>query len=162
MVAETNAARKKQGLKQLDPSPVMLAHPRLDLYVDVDSKHNMEAVGCTSCHDGSGMETHFVLTAHSPRAIWVDQKTGESVLPEQVDASKLPADGHHGEDLSSMLAAVWPEEQITPAKVSDVHLTAARHDEHHAAPTTTPAASTHAASTPAASTPAASTHAAST
>src|SRR5688500_18474031 len=146
MVAETNAARKKQGLKQLDPSPVMLAHPRLDLYVDVDSKHSFEAVGCTSCHDGSGLETHFVLAAHTPRSIWVDQKTGESVLPEQLDLSKANGE-HHGEDLSSMLGVVWPKDQIVPAKVSDIHLAsagghatghaAAGHDDHHAAATTT-------------------------
>ena len=39
----------------------------LDLYADVDSKHSIEAVGCTSCHDGSGQETDFVVTAHMPR-----------------------------------------------------------------------------------------------
>ncbi len=143
MVAEANIARGKQGLKQLDPSPAMLAHPRLDLYVDIDSKHSFEAVGCTSCHDGSGQETHFVLTAHTPRAIWVDQKTGESVLPEQIDTAKI-TDGHHGEDLSSMLEAVWPEDELAPLKVADIHLGAAHDDaEHgeHQSPTTAPAAS---------------------
>src|SRR4029079_9351988 len=102
MVDVVNAERKNRGMDLLDPSPVLLAHPRLDLYVDVDSKHSFEAVGCTSCHDGSGQETNFVVAAHTPRPIWVDQKTGASVLPGQLDPTKVPAT-HHGEDLSSML-----------------------------------------------------------
>jgi len=81
LVADANIERRREGYKPLDPSPVQLAHPRLDLYVDADSKHDMNAVGCTSCHDGSGQETDFVVAAHSPRPIWVDQKTGEPVLP---------------------------------------------------------------------------------
>src|SRR4029077_1607698 len=75
-----NPARRTQGLPKLDASPVVLAHPRLDLYVDVDSPHSFEAVGCTSCHDGSGQETDFVLAAHSARKIFVDAKTGVPVL----------------------------------------------------------------------------------
>ena len=65
MVDFVNQGRKARGLATLDPSPVLLAHPRLDLFVDVDSKHSFEAVGCTSCHDGSGQETDFVLCAMS-------------------------------------------------------------------------------------------------
>ena len=85
------------------------------------------------------------MATHSPRAIWVDQKTGESVLPEQLDLATAP-EGHHDEDLSSMLAAVWPEDQIVPAKVSDIHLAAAAdahaghgeaNGEHHAGGATT-------------------------
>jgi len=150
MVAEANIARGKQGLKQLDASPAMLAHPRLDLYVDIDSKHSFEAVGCTSCHDGSGQETHFVLTAHTPRAIWVDQKTGESVLPEQIETAKLQG-GHHGQTLSSMLEAVWPEDDIIPANVPDIHFGGSHGEggEHHA-PTTAPASASAPATQPAA------------
>ncbi len=130
MVAEANIARKRSGLSKLDPSPVMLAHPRLDLYVDVDSKHSFEAVGCTSCHDGSGQETNFVLSAHSPRPIWVDNKTGESVLPGQIDAKSLP-EAHHGADLSSMLGAVVPHGEVVPTKVADIHLElGGEHDAH--------------------------------
>ena len=98
LISELNVTRRKQGLHELDPSPVLLAHPRLDLYADVDSPHSVEAVGCTSCHDGSGQETNFVLCAHSPRSIWVDQKTGEPVLRVQLDASKAP---------SSTMAGIW-------------------------------------------------------
>ena len=65
MVDLVNKERKAEGRAPLDPSPVLLAHPRLDLYVDVDSKHSFDAVGCTSCHDGSGQETDFVVTAHT-------------------------------------------------------------------------------------------------
>ena len=131
LIAEANVARKKQGLKALDPSPALLAHPRLDLYVDVDSKHSFEAVGCTSCHDGSGQETHFVLTAHMARPIWVDQKTGASVLPAQLDPTQLPAE-HHGEDLSSMLTAVYSHDEVVPEKASDIHLVLGAHGEKHA------------------------------
>ena len=70
---------------QKDDGRVILAHPNLDLYVGLDSKHSYEKVGCTSCHDGSGQETDFVLTAHTARDIWVDQKTGAAVLPEQIE-----------------------------------------------------------------------------
>jgi mono/diheme cytochrome c family protein/plastocyanin len=137
MIAEANIARRKKGLKPLDPSPVMLAHSRLDLYVDVDSKHSMESVGCTSCHDGSGLETHFVLTAHTPRPIWVDQKTGEAVLPVQIDPKTAPK-SHHGEDLSSMLAAVYPHDATVPQNASNIHLATDEQSEEH--PTTRPAA----------------------
>ena len=66
MVDVVNAEAQEPRHGALDPSPVLLAHPRLDLYVDVDSKHSFEAVGCTSCHDGSGQETDFVVTATRP------------------------------------------------------------------------------------------------
>ncbi len=121
LVAEVNTYRKKQGYTALDPSPVMLAHPQLNLYVDVDSKHSYEAVGCTSCHDGSGQETDFVVAAHSPRAIWVDEKTGEPVLPASLDASKIKEE-KRAPDLSSMLAAVFPEGNVSNKTVSDIHL----------------------------------------
>ncbi|MEO6434896.1 MAG: hypothetical protein ABIP55_03930, partial [Tepidisphaeraceae bacterium] len=130
MITEANLARRKQGLTALDPSRAMLAHPRLDLYVDVDSKHPFESVGCTSCHDGSGQETHFVLTAHSPRPIWVDEKTGAPVLPAQIDPKSLKA-GHHLPDLSSMLGAVWPHEAVVPFGVPSIHLTLGAHNDAH-------------------------------
>ena len=85
LVREVNAERNRQGLPKLDASPVYLAHPRLDLYASQDSPHPMDqegpkiGVGCTSCHDGSGQETDFVLTAHVPRPIWVDAKTGDDL-----------------------------------------------------------------------------------
>ncbi len=42
------------------------AHPRLDLFVDANSPHPMEKFGCTSCHQGQGSATDFVLAAHTP------------------------------------------------------------------------------------------------
>jgi hypothetical protein len=94
LLARVNEHRKEESLGALDDSRVLLAHPKLNLYVDQDSKHPMESIGCTSCHDGSGQETNFVLAAHVPRPIWVDQKTGAPVLPRQIDASKV--ESHHG------------------------------------------------------------------
>jgi cytochrome c551/c552 len=100
----------------------LLAHPRLDLYVDVDSKHSFESIGCTSCHGGSGQETDFVLTAHVPRDIWVDEKTGQPVLPEQLEGGAAKHGEHHAPDLSNMLAAVYPHDAVVPEKVSDLHI----------------------------------------
>jgi mono/diheme cytochrome c family protein len=48
------------------------AHPRLELFVDPNSKHPMEKFGCTSCHAGQGSATDFTLAAHTPGTI--DQK----------------------------------------------------------------------------------------
>ncbi|HEY1628555.1 MAG TPA: c-type cytochrome, partial [Tepidisphaeraceae bacterium] len=101
LVDEVNVARKRQGLSPLSASPVMLAHPQMNLYVDVDSPHSYEAVGCTSCHDGSGQETDFVLAAHVPRDIYVDAKTGEPVLDAQLVRKEAPT---HPRDFSNMLA----------------------------------------------------------
>lgn len=93
LVERVNAIRKTQGHAPLDASPVLLAHPKLDQYAHADSPHAMETVGCTSCHDGSGQETNFVLAAHTPRPIWVDHQTGEPVLPQQLtNATPLPTD----------------------------------------------------------------------
>ncbi|HEV2292541.1 MAG TPA: c-type cytochrome [Tepidisphaeraceae bacterium] len=125
MVEEVNADRRRKGYEPLDPSPVYLAHPNLQLYVDVDSPHSFERVGCTSCHDGSGVETDFVLAAHTPRAIWVDQKTGTPVLPEQIKPKRALVT-HLGPDLSSMLAAVYPPDALVP-QLSSLHLNLATH-----------------------------------
>jgi cytochrome c551/c552 len=136
LVDVVNAARKTEGLAALDPSPVLLAHPRLDLYVDVDSKHSLETVGCTSCHDGSGLETDFVLAAHFPREIWVDEKTGEPVLADQLDATRMD-ESHHAADLSNMLGAIYPHGEPIPAQVADIHIELASDEavEEHRGPT---------------------------
>lgn len=137
MVDVVNAERTRQRLPTLDPSPVYLAHSELDLYASQDSPHPMDGdrdkigVGCTSCHDGSGQETDFVLAAHVPRRIWVDAKTGEPVLPTQL--VKPPVE-HHEQDLSDMLAAVYPPADVLPDVVSKMHF-GSSHDEH---PTTQP------------------------
>ncbi len=121
LVGEVNAFRKTEHLSALDPSPVMLAHPKLSLYVDPDSKHPYEQLGCTSCHDGSGQETNFVVAAHTARPIWVDQKTGGPVMVEQMDAEKAPS-GHHEADLSNMLGAVYPHDAVAPMGAGEIHL----------------------------------------
>lgn len=142
LVREVNLARRLEGYKALDPSPVYLAHPKLDLYASQDSPHPMDAegaklgVGCTSCHDGSGQETDFVTAAHVPRPIWVDQKTGEPVLTTQLVDPPKP---HHDFSMASMLHAIYPEGTVAPVHATDLHLASAAHEDPHA--TTQPAAS---------------------
>jgi mono/diheme cytochrome c family protein/plastocyanin/cytochrome c551/c552 len=109
LVAALNPLRHQLGFSgELDPSPAILAHPRLDLYADPDSKHPMDTIGCTSCHDGSGMETTFVLAAHTARKILVDSHTGEPVLDQQV--INKPAEVERP-DLSNMLKAVLKQDE---------------------------------------------------
>lgn len=109
LTERVNGFRKQIGFAALDPSPVLLAHPRLDLYAAVDSKHNMEEIGCTACHDGSGQETDFVLAAHTARPIWVDAGSGMPVLVEQIVTPPASANHNgngHAEDLSDMREVV--------------------------------------------------------
>ena len=128
MAAVVNEFRDRSGQPELDDGRVILAHPNLDLYVSVDSKHSYEKVGCTSCHDGSGQETDFVLTAHTARDIWVDQKTGAPVLPEQL---LNPPEEHHVPTMASMLEAVYPHDVLAPLGASSLQMPfAARHDAH--------------------------------
>ena len=120
MIDVVNPARKAQGLAPLDPSPVHLAHPRMDLYVDVDSKHSFEAVGCTSCHDGSGQETDFVVAAHVPRDIYVDSKTGEPVLNAQL--AHQPPEENTLAAMASMLEVIYPPDMVVPSKLASLHI----------------------------------------
>lgn len=71
-----NAGAASLGRSRLSDSRLILAHPRLDLYADPDSRHPIVTMGCTSCHEGSGEETQFPHTAHTPEDIWVDARTG--------------------------------------------------------------------------------------
>jgi cbb3-type cytochrome oxidase cytochrome c subunit len=140
LAEQVNVFRKAKGYAALDSSVAMLAHPRLDLYVDADSPHKMDLVGCTSCHDGSGQESDFVLAAHSARKIWVDNRTGLPVLPEQILAESASAHGHEGPDMADLRATALA------GKVGSLHfdLTAkpAEHEAVH--PATKPTHSTHA------------------
>ncbi len=79
LIERYNEHRGENGLPSLSANPVLLGHPRLDLYVDVESPHPMKTMGCTSCHEGSGQETDFVHAAHIPQDIWVDAETGAPV-----------------------------------------------------------------------------------
>jgi mono/diheme cytochrome c family protein len=136
LTQEVNRFRKKANQPSLDPSPVILAHPRLDLYADMDSAHAKEKIGCSSCHGGSGSETDFVLAGHTPKSVWVDAETGEPVFTTQL---ANPPSEKHGETMSSMLDVVWPEEAIIPEGVSKAHLAfdthpAKNHGDAHAQP----------------------------
>lgn len=42
-------------------------HPHLDLFLSPDSKHPMEAFGCTSCHGGGGHSVSFTTAVHTPK-----------------------------------------------------------------------------------------------
>jgi cbb3-type cytochrome oxidase cytochrome c subunit len=58
----------KPELVNLTPAQVSMfaAHPRLDLFVDANSKHPMEKFGCSICHQGQGSATGFVDATHTP------------------------------------------------------------------------------------------------
>lgn len=64
LVAEVNVFHLQRGLPHWTPPPPCSPIRTLDLYAGADSPHAVDSVGCTSCHDGSGQETDFVLTAH--------------------------------------------------------------------------------------------------
>lgn len=42
------------------------AHPKMDLFVGLNSPHPLAKFGCTTCHLGRGYGTTFALAAHSP------------------------------------------------------------------------------------------------
>lgn len=52
---------------------VYRTHPKLDLFVGIDSPHPVEKFGCTSCHLGRGYGTSFTLASHTPN----DEKQAE-------------------------------------------------------------------------------------
>lgn len=74
-----NSLRSDHGHKALSANPVLLGHPKMDLFVETESKHPMNSMGCTVCHEGAGQETDFTHATHTPRDIWVDAKTGAPV-----------------------------------------------------------------------------------
>src|SRR5206468_2069542 len=67
----------------------------------------------------SGQETHFVLAAHTPKPIWVDEKTGQPVLSAQF---KEKAHEIERPTLASFLNTVYPEAEQLPTKAADLHL----------------------------------------
>ncbi len=118
-----NELRKGEGLAMLDPSPVLLAHPRLDLYVESESKHPMKTMGCTACHEGSGQETMFEHTVHTPREVWVDRQTGSPV-----PAALIRHLGSEGE-IEQRLRASVAADQAQVLHASTASQTAS-HDAH--------------------------------
>ena len=73
LIARYNQARSGDPLSA---DAVLLAHPDLERYAEAESTHPMKTMGCTVCHEGSGQETQFVHTVHTPSEAWVDLKTG--------------------------------------------------------------------------------------
>ena len=110
-----NGYRRSSGLPPLDTNPAMLAHPRLDLFVDVESKHPMKKMGCTVCHEGSGQETIFEHTVHSPRDVWVDARTGATIPDVLI--------GHVGDHVPAP-AGKSPKHQVAAADVAHIVLAA--------------------------------------
>ncbi|RIK69256.1 MAG: hypothetical protein DCC65_00475 [Planctomycetota bacterium] len=66
LTAAMNTYLVQQGRPKINFSEEIRAHPRLDLFVSPDSAHPMKNMGCTVCHEGAGMDTDFVLAAHTP------------------------------------------------------------------------------------------------
>ncbi len=42
-------------------------HPNLELFMDKNSPHPVEAFACTTCHGGRGRATDFIAAAHTPK-----------------------------------------------------------------------------------------------
>lgn len=76
LITAYNRDPSHHGRTRLNAGRHLLAHPDLDLYAHPDSKHPIVSMGCTSCHGGSGEETQFVHTAHTPSDLWVDAESG--------------------------------------------------------------------------------------
>lgn len=78
MLEIVNQYLKQTGRKTIKLGQPLLAHPDLDLYLDVNSPHPMAKMGCTVCHEGNPQETDFVQAAHSPathavKEEWADE-----------------------------------------------------------------------------------------
>ena len=96
LIERFNSHRDEAGLPELSTNPAMMGHPRLDMYVGVESFHPMKTMGCTSCHEGSGQETDFQHSAHTPRDIWVDADSGAPVPVFLLDSSSHESDHPSG------------------------------------------------------------------
>lgn len=130
LVDAYNGQRKEAGRSPLSASPVLLAHPRLDLYAEAESKHPMKTMGCTVCHEGSGQETQFEHTAHMPRDIWVDATTGTPIpafllksdehapSPKKEDAAVAE---HGGAKVTLASAKAGDEQGAGHAEADDAH-----------------------------------------
>lgn len=76
------------GRKTIELDQPLLAHPDLDLFVNVDSPHPMSKMGCTVCHEGNPQETDFVLSGHSPRTHEIEEEWRDKYY---VTAAGVPA-----------------------------------------------------------------------
>ncbi|MCG3181611.1 MAG: hypothetical protein BIFFINMI_04009 [Phycisphaerae bacterium] len=82
LLESVNKQRKIDKLDPLDWSNALLAHPHLEQYVGPDSPHPLNSMGCTVCHEGSGGDLDFTLSAHTPdsslqRAVWSSKDWSE-------------------------------------------------------------------------------------
>ncbi len=66
------------------------AHPRLDLFVDVNSPHPAEKFGCSSCHGGQGSATTFQDATHAPNDVLTQQRWAKDHHWEKVHFWDFP------------------------------------------------------------------------
>ena len=117
LIEQFNAVRKERGSAAVSTSPVMLAHPRLDLYLDPDSPHPLKTMGCSVCHEGSGQDTSFFHTAHTPRDIWVDVDSGATIA-----SFLLTTDEKDQGDIATLRSRIRQQQSapVAPAPKKDV------------------------------------------
>lgn len=66
LLGTINQYLKEEDKNAVELSGAILAHPNLELFVQIDSPHPMKTMGCTVCHEGNPQETTFILAAHRP------------------------------------------------------------------------------------------------
>lgn len=126
LIAKFNGYRSKRHQPLLSANPVLLAHPKLNLFVEAESAHPMKTMGCTSCHEGSGQETDFTHAAHTPRDLWVDVETGAPVPEALLEPGKTTRE----EPRSRESATAWSQGSLAaPAQAA-----AASHEHAEASP----------------------------
>jgi len=74
LLEKVNSYLTRSGRKPIRLGQPVLAHPNLELYVDIDSPHPKAKMGCTVCHEGNPQETDFVQASHSPPTHEVEQQ----------------------------------------------------------------------------------------
>lgn len=74
LVGRVNQYLELSSRKKIELGQPLLAHPDLDLYVNVDSPHPMARMGCTVCHAGNPQETDFVLSGHTPATHVIEEE----------------------------------------------------------------------------------------
>ena len=65
LLGTVNSYLTLSGRRTIKLGQPLLAHPHLELYVDIDSPHPVAKMGCTVCHEGNPQETDFVQAAHT-------------------------------------------------------------------------------------------------
>lgn len=133
-----NEERAKDGHhKPLSSSVLQLAHPELALFVESESKHPINKFGCTVCHEGSGQETIFEHTAHTPRDIFVDAENGAPIPSFLVMAkghgkSKVASAKHDGEAKITLASNTVETDKATAKSDATAHAEKESHAPAHA------------------------------